>query len=63
VDYSAVSDLPDVEFARWLTTEVGVAAIPISVFSEAPSSGRIVRFCFAKHETTLEAAARKLRQL
>lgn len=63
VDYSAVSDLPDVEFARWLTTEVGVAAIPISVFSEAPSPGRIVRFCFAKHEATLEAAARKLRQL
>jgi len=63
VDYSAVSELPDVEFARWLTTEVGVAAIPISVFSGAPSPGRIVRFCFAKHEATLEAAARKLRQL
>jgi methionine aminotransferase len=63
VDYSAVSELPDVDFARWLTTEVGVAAIPISVFSEAPSPARIVRFCFAKHESTLEAAARKLRQI
>ena len=63
VDYSAVSELPDVEFARWLTTEVGVAAIPISVFSEAPSPGRIVRFCFAKHDATLEAAARKLRHI
>lgn len=63
VDYAAISELPDVEFARWLTTEVGVAAIPISVFSEAPSPGTIVRFCFAKHEATLEAAARKLRQL
>ena len=63
VDYSAVSDRPDVEFARWLTTEIGVAAIPVSVFSEKPRPERIVRFCFAKHESTLEAAARKLSQL
>jgi methionine aminotransferase len=64
VDYSAVSDLPDIEFARWLTTERGVAAIPISVFSAAPPPGeRIVRFCFAKHEATLDAAAIKLRDL
>jgi len=64
VDYSAVSDLPDTEFARWLTTEHGVAAIPISVFSAAsPPRERIVRFCFAKHEATLDAAAIKLREL
>jgi len=64
VDYSAVSDLPDVEFARLLTTRHGVAAIPISVFSaEAVASERIVRFCFAKHEATLAAAAEKLRLL
>ncbi len=62
-DYSAVSDEPDVEFARRLTTGIGVAAIPVSVFSEAPPSERLVRFCFAKHESTLEAAAGKLRQL
>jgi methionine aminotransferase len=64
VDYSAVSDLPDVEFARLLTTRHGVAAIPISVFSAgAVASERIVRFCFAKHEATLAAAAEKLRLL
>jgi methionine aminotransferase len=64
VDYSAVSDRPDVDFARWLTTERGVAAIPISVFSaDAPTDEHIVRFCFAKHEATLDAAAIKLRDL
>lgn len=64
VDYSAVSDLPDVEFARWLTTQCGVAAIPISVFSaQPPVAERIVRFCFAKNEATLAAAATKLRIL
>ncbi|HEX9207289.1 MAG TPA: methionine aminotransferase [Steroidobacteraceae bacterium] len=63
-DYSAISDLPDVEFARWLTTQCGVAAIPISVFSaRPPAAERIVRFCFAKHEATLAAAASKLRVL
>jgi methionine aminotransferase len=64
VDYSAISDEPDVEFARRLTREHGVAAIPISVFSERPPSPeRIVRFCFAKHEATLAAAAQQLRML
>ena len=59
-DYSRVSDLPDVEFARWLTREVGVAAIPVSVFSASPSSERLVRFCFAKSEATLDAAGERL---
>ena len=55
-----VSDLPDVEFARWLTREVGVAAIPVSVFSASPSSERLVRFCFAKGVATLDAAGERL---
>jgi methionine aminotransferase len=59
-DYSAVSNLPDVEFARWLTREVGVAAIPVSVFSASPTSERLVRFCFAKSEVTLDAAGERL---
>jgi methionine aminotransferase len=63
-DYSTISDLPDTEFARHLTTECGVAAIPISVFSARPPPGeRIVRFCFAKHTATLDAAAARLRAL
>jgi methionine aminotransferase len=65
VDYSSVSDLPDTEFARLLTARHGVAAIPISVFSadSAAKNERIVRFCFAKHEATLDAAAARLRLL
>jgi methionine aminotransferase len=63
-DYSAISKLPDVEFARWLTTEHGVATIPISVFyREPPSEMRLVRFCFAKENATLDAAAERLRRL
>jgi methionine aminotransferase len=62
-DYSAVSALPDVEFAQWLTREIGVAAIPISVFSAHASSEHAVRFCFAKHEATLDAAGERLRRL
>ncbi len=59
-DYSNVSEAPDTEFARWLTTAVGVAAIPVSVFSEAPGSERLVRFCFAKSDATLHAAVERL---
>jgi len=62
-DYSAISDLPDMEFARWMTREAGVAVIPISVFSAHPPPERVVRFCFAKHEATLDAAAGRLRRL
>jgi aspartate/methionine/tyrosine aminotransferase len=46
-----------------LTTTAGVAAIPISVFSARPTNERIVRFCFAKHEATLDAAAERLQKL
>jgi len=62
-DYSAISTLPDVEFARWLTIEHGVATIPISVFYREPPDARLVRFCFAKENSTLDAAAEKLRRL
>nr|MDQ2695329.1 pyridoxal phosphate-dependent aminotransferase [Pseudomonadota bacterium] len=63
LDYSAVSDLDDVDFARQLTRQRGVAAIPISVFSHAPPDGRRLRFCFAKSDATLERAAGILRTL
>ena len=62
-DYSGVSDLPDLEFARWLTREIGVAAIPVSVFSTQPTAARIVRFCFAKGGATLDEAGERLRRL
>lgn len=63
VDYSAVSDLPEVEFAKWLTREVGVAVIPISVFYQQPHEARLARLCFAKNSATLIEAAEKLCQL
>jgi len=62
-DYGAISDLPDREFVRWLTTEVGVAAIPVSVFYAQPPDARYVRFCFCKNDDTLRAAAAKLSAL
>lgn len=62
-DFSAISDLDDVEFARRLTAEHGVAAIPISVFCASPPRERLIRFCFAKREQTLESAARRLVEL
>ncbi len=63
-DYSAVSDLPDAEFARWLCTEKGVAAIPLSPFYESPPAGqRLVRLCFAKNPETLDAAIARLEKV
>jgi methionine aminotransferase len=62
-DYSAISDLGDVEFARWLTIEHGVATIPISVFCEQAPDLRLVRFCFAKRTQTLESAHARLANL
>jgi methionine aminotransferase len=62
-DYGAISTLPDVEFARWLTIEHGVATIPVSVFYQDPPATRLVRFCFAKENATLDAAAERLRRL
>lgn len=59
-DYGAICDEPDVEFARRLTTEHGVAAIPVSVFYDSPPESRVVRFCFAKEEETLTRAAEML---
>jgi methionine aminotransferase len=59
-DYSAISDLPDTEFAKWLTREAGVATIPVSVFCQQPLQRKLVRFCFAKGEDTLREAATRL---
>ncbi|GAB7539479.1 pyridoxal phosphate-dependent aminotransferase [Burkholderia sp. 3C] len=63
VDYSAISDLPEAEFAQWLTTEIGVAAIPVSAFYHEPHESGVVRFCFAKREDTLATALERLSRL
>jgi methionine aminotransferase len=60
-DYSAISDLDDVAFCRWLTVEKGVAALPLSPFYADPPAGqRLIRFCFAKSDATQVAAAERL---
>lgn len=63
VDYSRLSKEDDVTFARRLTTERGVAAIPLSPFYAEPPGHRLVRFCFAKREETLRSAAKRLGNL
>jgi methionine aminotransferase len=61
--YSRISDKSDVDFARWLTVEHGVASIPVSVFCERAPRERLVRFCFARERKTLAAAAARLSAL
>jgi methionine transaminase len=61
MDYSGVSNLPEIEFSEWLTKEIGVAVIPLSVFYPNITNRQVVRFCFAKKDETLVAAAVKLR--
>jgi methionine transaminase len=63
VDYSGVSELPEADFCQWLTREVGVAAIPLSVFYEQGFEQRLARLCFAKQDSTLELALQRLRRL
>lgn len=61
--YQGLSDLPDREFARWLTQEHGVATIPLSVFHADGTDRKLVRFCFAKKESTLQQALERLARI
>jgi methionine aminotransferase len=63
VDYTAVSELFEAPFCRWLTTEIGVAAIPLSVFYAGGFEQRIVRLCFAKRDETLRLALDRLAKI
>ncbi|MFN3612247.1 pyridoxal phosphate-dependent aminotransferase [Tepidimonas sp.] len=67
VDYSALAvperDLPEAAFCEWLTREVGVAAIPLSAFYGDGFDQRVVRFCFAKRDATLDTALERLARL
>ena len=63
VDISDVSDLSEAEFCQWLTREIGVAAIPLSAFYGDSFDQRVVRFCFAKKDETLNAALARLARL
>jgi methionine aminotransferase len=61
--YERISTLPDHQFAEWLTREHGVATIPVSAFYKNGHDDKLIRFCFAKKESTLEAAVERLRVL
>lgn len=58
--YEAISDAPDIEFARQITATKGVAAIPPSVFYSNGDDHKVLRFCFAKKDDTLMEAAERL---
>jgi methionine aminotransferase len=63
VSYSQISDMPDMEFAQWLTKEYGVATIPISAFYRNKQDDKLIRFCFAKKEETITEAVNRLAKL
>ncbi len=63
VDITEVSELSEAEFCQWLTREIGVAAIPLSAFYGDSFDQRVVRFCFAKKDETLNAALARLASL
>ncbi|MGH9374374.1 MAG: methionine aminotransferase, partial [Vicinamibacterales bacterium] len=63
MDYSAISDEPDAEFAIRMTKEHGVASIPTSPMLLRARAPQVVRFCFAKKDETLEQAAERLQRV
>ena len=63
INYKTISTANDVDFAKELITKHGVASIPISVFYNDATDRQMLRFCFAKTDETLIAAAEKLNQI
>ena len=63
MDYSAISDKPDADFAIWMTRDHGVASIPTSPMLHRTRAPLVVRFCFAKQDDTLQRAAERLRKI
>jgi methionine aminotransferase len=61
--FEKISDKDDKDFAKWLTREKGVAAIPISVFYPNQNDNKVIRFCFAKENETLKRAAEWLSKI
>lgn len=61
--YANITDEKEKDFAVRLTKEYGVTTIPVSAFYSNPTENKVLRFCFTKKESTLEAAAEKLIRL
>jgi len=62
-DYSATSNLPDTEFAKWLTIEYKVATIPLSAFFKEVQKHKLIRLCFAKKDEVLIQGALQLNKI
>ncbi|MEN8928248.1 MAG: methionine aminotransferase [Flavobacteriales bacterium] len=60
LDYSEITNMNDVEFAKKLTIEHGIASIPISVFYPDKEDNKVLRFCFAKEDELLTKAGKLL---
>jgi methionine aminotransferase len=63
LSYESVSDLKEIEMAEWMTKEKKLAPIPVSAFYQDKSDHKLLRFCFAKGEETLEKAGAILKKL
>ncbi|WP_343532453.1 methionine aminotransferase [Pedobacter sp.] len=63
VSFANISDEKDTDFAKRLVSAVGVAAIPVSAFYTKKIDNKVIRFCFAKEDSTLEQAVEKLTKL
>jgi len=63
VNYSKISDEKELDFAKRLTTDYGVASVPVSAFYYRSKDQQLLRFCFAKKKETLELAAERLQKL
>ncbi|MEO5942373.1 MAG: methionine aminotransferase [Ferruginibacter sp.] len=61
--YENISNESENDFAKRVVKEYGVAAIPVSAFYKSPVENKVVRFCFAKKEETLEKAIEKLQKI
>jgi methionine aminotransferase len=61
--YDRISDESDKELAIRITKEYGIATIPVSAFYQSGKDNKVIRFCFAKKETTLEQAVERLRKI
>jgi methionine aminotransferase len=61
--YDKISEETDINFCRRITSEFGVAPIPVSAFYTKGTNFGVIRFCFAKKQETLEQAAEKLRKV
>jgi methionine transaminase len=60
---AAIRDFSEREACEWMTREIGVTPIPVSAFYSMPTEQKIIRFCFAKRDETLDQAAQRLRRL